>query len=121
VNEKTQIEKKVQLYFDSMYESDPQKVVEVFHPNAKITGFMQEKLFEQSVEDFAKFVAAQQPSAKEKEEPKDLEILSIEIAGDTAVALVRDKYIGLSFLDSLSFLKIENNWVIYNKLFHVET
>ncbi|RCL41196.1 MAG: nuclear transport factor 2 family protein [Gammaproteobacteria bacterium] len=121
MNEKTQIEKKVQLYFDSMYESDPQKVEEVFHPNAKITGFMQEKLFEQSVEDFAKFVASQQPSAKEKEEPKDLEILSIEIAGDTAVALVRDKYIGLSFLDSLSFLKIENNWVIYNKLFHVET
>ena len=81
---------------------------------------MQEKLFEQSVEDFASFVAAQHPSAKEKKEPKYLEILSIEIAGNTAVAIVRDKYMGLSFLDSLSFLKVKNKWVIYNKLFHVE-
>ena len=81
---------------------------------------MQEKLFEQSVEDFASFVAAQQPSAKEKKEPKDLEILSIEIAGNTAVAIVRDKYMGLNFLDTLSFLKVKNKWVIYNKLFHVE-
>ena len=103
-----------------MYESSSQKVKEVFHPHAKITGYMQEKLFEQSVEDFASFVAAQHPSAKEKKEPKDLEILSIEIAGNTAVAIVRDKYLGLSFLDTLSFLKVKNKWVIYNKLFHVE-
>ena len=121
MKDKAQITEKVQLYFDSMYESSPQKVKEVFHPNAKITGYMQEKLFEQTVDDFANFVASQQPSAKEKKEPKDLEILSIEIAGNTAVAIVRDKYIGLSFLDSLSFLKVKNNWVIYNKLFHVES
>ena len=112
MKDKTQITEKVQLYFDSMYESSPQKVKEVFHPDAKITGYMQEKLFEQTVDDFANFVASQQPSAKEKKEPKDLEILSIEIAGNTAVAIVRDKYIGLSFLDSLSFLKVKNNWVI---------
>ena len=37
---------------------------------------MQEKLFEQTVDDFANFVVSQQPSAKEKKEPKDLEILS---------------------------------------------
>ena len=79
MKDKAEITEKVQLYFDSMYESSPQKVKEVFHPHAKITGYMQEKLFEQSVDDFASFVAAQQPSAKEKKEPKDLEILSIEI------------------------------------------
>ena len=71
MKDKTQITEKVQLYFDSMYESSPQKVKEVFHPDAKITGYMQEKLFEQSVDDFASFGAAQQPSAKEKKEPKD--------------------------------------------------
>ena len=48
MKDKAEITEKVQLYFDSMYESSPQKVKEVFHPHAKITGYMQEKLFEQS-------------------------------------------------------------------------
>ena len=120
MDDKSQIEQIVHLYFDSMYESSSEKVKEVFHPNAKITGYMQGQLFEQSVDQFANFVSSQQPSAKEKEEPKELDIISIDTAGDTAVAIVRDGYIGLTFLDTLSFLKFNNNWVIYNKLFHVE-
>ena len=49
-----------------------------------------------------------------------LEILSLETAGNTAVARVRDDYLGLTFLDTLSLLKAEGEWRIYNKLFHVE-
>jgi len=48
-------------------------------------------------------------------------VISIEIAGETAVARIRDVYLGLTFLDSLSFLKMNDSWTIYNKLFHVET
>jgi len=36
------------------------------------------------------------------------------------VARVRDDYLGYTFLDSLSLLKSEGEWRIYNKLFHVE-
>ncbi|MGB2330944.1 MAG: nuclear transport factor 2 family protein, partial [Pseudomonadales bacterium] len=36
-NERELIKAVIQVYFDSMYESDPSKVHEVFHPNAKIT------------------------------------------------------------------------------------
>ena len=60
-------------------------------------------------------------NSKEKNEKKFLEIVSIEIAGSTAFAWVRDGYLGMIFLDTLSFLKIKDKWVIYNKLFHVET
>ena len=35
------IKEGVQLYFDSMYESDPQKVRQAFHPNAMITGYLE--------------------------------------------------------------------------------
>ena len=49
-----------------------------------------------------------------------LEIISIEIAGKTAVAKVRDDYLGVTYLDILSFLKIGDNWGIYTKLFHIE-
>jgi len=119
--DKNKISEAIQLYFDSMYESSEEKVRQVFHKDAKITGYMQGSLMEQSVDSFAKFVASQAPSAAEKKEEKLLETLSLEIAGSTAVARVRDGYIGMVFQDTLSFLKVGDDWVIYNKLFHVES
>ena len=119
--DKNKISKAIQLYFDSMYESNEEKVRQVFHKDAKITGYMQGSLMEQSVDSFAKFVASQTPSAAEKNEEKLLETLSLEVVGSTAVARVRDGYLGMVFQDTLSFLKIGDDWVIYNKLFHVES
>ena len=119
--DKNKILEAIQLYFDSMYESSEEKVRQVFHKDAKITGYMQGSLMEQSVDSFAKFVASQTPSAAEKNEEKLLETLSLEVVGSTAVARVRDGYLGMVFQDTLSFLKIGEDWVIYNKLFHVES
>jgi len=119
--DKNKISDAIQLYFDSMYESSEEKVRQVFHKDAKITGYMQGSLMEQSVDSFAKFVASQTPSAAKKNEEKLLETLSLEVVGSTAVAKVRDGYLGMVFQDTLSFLKIGDDWVIYNKLFHVES
>jgi len=119
--DKNKISDAIQLYFDSMYESSEEKVRQVFHKDAKITGYMQGSLMEQSIDSFAKFVASQTPSAAEKNEEKLLETLSLEVVGSTAVARVRDGYLGMVFQDTLSFLKIGDDWVIYNKLFHVES
>ena len=119
--DKNKISDAIQLYFDSMYESSEEKVRQVFHKDAKITGYMQGSLMEQSVDSFAKFVASQTPSAAEKNEEKLLETLSLEVVGSTAVARVRDGYLGMVFQDTLSFLKIGDDWVIYNTLFQVES
>ena len=121
MEDKQKIESGVQLYFDSMYESSPDKVRKTFHADAKITGYLQGRLSEMSVEDFASFVESQQPSPKDKGEEILLEIVSCDISGSTASVRVRDGYIGLTFLDTLSFLKVDDEWVIYNKLFHVES
>ena len=115
------IEAVIQVYFDSMFDSDGAKVRQAFHPNAKITGYNHQGLQEMDVETFASFVEAQQPSAKDKGDAPRLDVISIDIAGETAVARVRDDYLGLTFLDTLSFLKTNDRWTIYNKLFHVET
>lgn len=111
----------IRTYFDCMNESSAEKVREAFHSNARITGYLPDGLYEMTVEDFAKFVASQQPSPKEKGDAEVLELVSLEIAGNTAVARVRDQYLGMNFLDTLSFLKIDSEWSIYNKLFHVES
>jgi len=120
VSDEQQIKETVQTYFDCMYESSAEKTHAAFHPNAKITGYLEDGLHEMSVEEFAGLVSSQQPSAKEKGEAARLDIISIEIAGDTAVTRVRDDYLGMTFLDTLSLLRVEGQWSIYNKLFHVE-
>ena len=120
MSDREQIQEIIQTYFDSMYESSSEKAQAAFHPNAKITGYLEDGLHEMSVGDFAGFVASQQPSPKDKGETARLDILSLEIAGNTAAAMVRDDYLGLTFLDTLSLLKADGKWTIYNKLFHVE-
>ena len=120
MSDEKRIENTIQTYFDCMYESSAEKTHAAFHPNAKITGYLDDSLHEMTVNDFVKLVESQQPSPKEKGEPARLDILSIKIAGNTAVAQVRDDYIGKTFLDTLSFLKDGGKWSIYNKLFHVE-
>jgi len=119
MDDEKQIKDTIQTYFDCMYESSEEKTHAAFHPNAKITGYLEDGLHQMSVDEFAGLVTSQQPSAKEKGEPARLEIISIDIAGDTAVTRVRDDYLGMTFLDTLSLLKTDGRWSIYNKLFHV--
>ena len=118
--EKKKIEHTIQAYYDSMYFSDGSLVRKIFHQDAKITGYLNNKLLRQSVEDFASLVEHQKPSPKENKDKIILEILSLDIGKTTAVAKVRDNYIGMIFIDTLSLIKIENNWQIYNKLFEVD-
>ena len=120
MSDQKQIENTIQTYFDCMYESSAEKVHAAFHANAKITGHLEDGLREMTVTDFAKLVESQQPSAKEKGETLRADILSIDIAGNTAAVRVRDDYLGKTFLDTLSLIKDEGKWSIYNKLFHVE-
>ena len=120
MNDIEQIEKVIQLYVDSMDESSPDKVKQAFHVNAKVVGYLHGDFMEMSVDDFAGFVKSQHPSPKEKGENVVFEILSCQIEGETASAKVRDKYLGITFLDTLSLIKIDGEWKLYNKLFHVE-
>ena len=120
MHEETKIREIINLYFKSMYEANSALVHQVFHPRALITGYVDDKLEEMDTDSFAKFVGDQKPSPSEKNDPKILEIISIKIVGKTAVALVRDDYLQMTYLDTLSFLKVDDKWLIYNKLFHVE-
>ena len=120
MDDSEQIRNVIQLYIDSMNESNPNKVKQVFHSNAKVVGYLHGDLMEMSVDDFAGFVESQQPSPKEKGEDVVFEILSLEKEGTTALVKIRDKYLGITFLDTLSFIKFEGEWRLYNKLFNVE-
>ena len=120
MSDQDDIQQTIQTYFDGIHESGAEKTRIAFHPNATITGYLEDGLHEMSVDDFADFVARQQPSPSEQGVPARLDIVSVEISGETTVARVRDDYLGMTFLDSLSLLFTDNRWQIYTKLFNVE-
>jgi hypothetical protein len=51
--------------------------------------------------------------------PYFAEIVSIDIAGDTAVVKVIDDYLGMRFTDYLTMVRTDDRWVIVNKAFYV--
>ena len=120
MNDNEEIKNLTQLYIDSMSDSSAEKVKDAFHANGSVVGYLHGDFMEMSVDDFANFVASQQPSPKEKGEDVEYEILACKVEGTTASVKVRDKYLGITFLDTLSFIKFEGDWKIYSKLFHVE-
>jgi hypothetical protein len=55
----------------------------------------------------------------------ELETVKLEGRGDTAIeigeyTLSGEANIGRCFTDYLSFVKVENNWVIVDKIFHYD-
>lgn len=116
MDDQQQIENVIHTYINSLNDSNAGMVRDTFHHNAKVTGYLHGDLLQLSTEDFAEFVSSQQPS-----ENVEFEILNIEIEGSIAHVKVRNKYLGIAFLDILSLLKDEDNWKIYNKLFNVES
>ena len=102
------------MYIESMETSSGDLVAKAFHENAKVVGYLNGDFMQLSTPEFAGFVSAQAPGAVAHE------ILSCEINGETATAKVRDTYLGITFLDSLTLICEDGNWSIYCKAFHVE-
>ena len=71
----------------------------------------------QTKEDWATFVEKNIPSPKEQGKPKAYEILMVDTGEETAVVKVKSEYINIMFTDTLSFLRVDNEWKIYNKVF----
>ena len=41
----------------------------------------------------------------------------VDTEEETAVVKVKSEYINIMFTDTLSFLRVDNEWKIYNKVF----
>ena len=109
--------KVVERYIKSAYESDGAMTRKIFDDDAKVSGHINGKLLRQTKEDWAKFVEKNLPSPKEQGKTKAYEILMIDTGEETAVVKVKSEYINIMFTDTLSFLRIDDDWKIYNKIF----
>ena len=114
---KEKVLKVVEDYIDSAYESDGAKMRKIFDDDSRVTGHINGKLIRQTKEDWAKFVEKNIPSPKEQGKIKAYEVLMVDSGEETAVVKVKSEYINIIFIDTLSFIKIDDSWKIYNKVF----
>ena len=114
---KEEVLKVVEDYISSAYESDGATMRKIFDDDAKVTGHINNKLIRQTKEDWATFVEKNIPSPKEQGKSKAYEILMVDAGEETAVVKVKSEYINIMFTDTLSFLRVDKGWKIYNKVF----
>lgn len=103
-------------YVSGFNRGDRALLLTALHPRFTSAGFFRGELQWDSAEAFATFCeeAAPAPNAPVPE----WHIETLIVAGQTAIAIVHDKWGDREFRDSLTLLKDEGRWQIVFKAFH---
>ncbi|QIK59178.1 nuclear transport factor 2 family protein [Dysgonomonas sp. HDW5A] len=103
-------------YFKGIFEGDVSKLKSIFHPNALLFGDIANEAYFKHVDEYLEIVNNRK-SPKENNENFKMEIISIEILGNNAVAKLHVPMLGFNYYDLLSLSKVDGQWLIVNKLF----
>ena len=110
----------VQSYFDLMYDSDVTRFDRVFRSTAQLHGFREGQMTMWPAATFKEIIAGR-PSPKSHNAPREEEILLIDFASaDQALVKVRVRINAVVFVDHLTYHRIDGDWLITAKAFHVE-
>jgi len=110
----------VQRYFDLMYDGDTSRFDRVFRSSAQLHGFREGKMTMWSAPAY-KEVLEGRPSPKSLKAPREEEILMLDFASPTqALAKVRVRINANVFVDYLTFHRVEGEWLITAKGYHLE-
>jgi hypothetical protein len=110
----------LQDYFDGLHFSDAERLGRVFHASAMYACATSGTL---QVLDMATYLpmVAQRPSPASLGQPREDEIVSIETAGPvTALARVHCTIAPKRFTDLLTLVRVDGQWRILAKVFHVD-
>lgn len=116
MSDKTEIAAVVESYFRGTYEGDAALLKQIFHPNVRITGSFNGEYCDWSLDEFLARVTAK-PTALEKNEKYDKNIVSIDCTNHAAMVKARVGVGNLNFTDYITLLKIQDKWVIRSKSF----
>jgi hypothetical protein len=107
----------VQLYFDGIIKYDEDALRTAFHPQASIIGTTGEG--EADWEPFEEWVVYTRGDAPDPT-GRNNRIVSIDITGNAASVKTDLAWPHVHYVDYLSLLKIDGNWVIVNKIWNRE-
>jgi len=114
--DKEKITEVVQAYFLGTYHNNVEQLKQAFHEDAHITGIFKGNYVDWTRSEFIARMTGDISSA-EKNEPLDKVILSFDQAGDAAIVKARVVVGGNVFIDYITLLKINGQWIIRNKSF----
>jgi hypothetical protein len=111
----------VQRYFDLMYDADVTRFDRVFRATAQLHGFRDGAMTMWPAATY-KDILAKRQSPKSLGAPRHEEILLIDVAAPTqALVKVRVRVNAIVFVDYLTYHRIDGEWLITAKAYHVES
>ena len=115
-DDEREIRSVVESYVSGFNRGDKAILMHAFHPRFISSGFVDGQLQWDNAEDFSAFCETAAPDP-DGPIPK-WEIETLVISGQTAVAVVLDRWGARQFCDSLTLLKDQGRWQIVFKAFH---
>lgn len=110
----------VQIYFDSLYYCDTEKLNSVFHESSSLFDADNDDIFVESIASFSRDVGGRVSPASKNQVRED-EILSIDwLSPASAVVKIRLRAHQNVFVDHLGYLLGNNGWKIVSKIWHLE-
>ena len=120
MNKTSQLLEAVQIYFDSLYFCDTEKLNSVFHEASSLFDGDGGSVFVETIASFSDDVGGREPPASKGQARED-EILLIDwLSPISAVVKIRLRAHQNVFVDHLAFVKGEGGWKIVSKIWHLE-
>jgi hypothetical protein len=102
-------------YFKGIYEGDISTLGHILNPGTLLFGDVKGQPYAKTLDQYLDGVAHRQ-SPKDSGKPFKGTIISIDVVNSIAVAKVQVKMYEFNYDEFLSFHKIDNRWVIVNKM-----
>lgn len=102
-------------YFPGIYEGDIEKLSHILYPGTLLFGDIKGQPYAKTLDQYLDGVKNRQ-SVKDSGKPFKGTILSIDVVNTIAIAKVHVKMYDFNYDEFLSFHKINNRWVIVNKM-----
>jgi hypothetical protein len=102
-------------YFKGIYEGDITILNNVYNPGTLVFGDVKGQTYAKTLDQYLDGVKNRQ-SVKDSGKPFKGSIISIDVINSIAVAKVHVKMYDFNYDEFLSFHKIDNRWVIVNKM-----
>jgi len=105
----------LESYFKGIYTGDTALLKTCYHPGTLLFGDVKGQPYAKTLEEYLDGVGHRQ-SPKDSGKPFNGEVNGIDIVNSIAVARVRVKMYDFNYQEFLSFHKIDNHWLIVNKM-----
>lgn len=102
-------------YFNGIYNGDTALLEKAFHPKALIVGDIKGMPYFKTVDQYLEGVKVRK-SPHELGEKFKMEIISLEVINNTAVAKVKVPIFEYNYYDQLSIAIVDGKWIIVNKM-----